>query len=161
MLCDLPSLSDIYVLYRIYLQNLNQTMREQTDVLIVGQGISGTFLSLELERAGISHLVIDERRPFSASRAAAGLINPVTGRRIVTTWMIDELLPFAVEVYGRLEGVLGHSFLQAATVTDFFPTAQMLLAFLQRLEEGGPYLRLPADDHAWDGVFYSDLGYGV
>ena len=82
------------------------------EVLIVGQGLCGTFLSLELERAGISHLVIDERRPFSASRAAAGLINPVTGRRIVTTWMIDELLPFAVEAYGRLEGVLGRSFLQ-------------------------------------------------
>jgi glycine/D-amino acid oxidase-like deaminating enzyme len=136
-------------------------MAEQTEVLIVGQGICGTFLSLELERAGISHLVIDERRPFSASRAAAGLMNPVTGRRIVTTWMIDALLPFAVEAYGRLEGVLGHSFLQAATVTDFFPTAQMRLAFLKRLEEDGAYLRLPEDDHAWDGVFYSELGYGV
>jgi glycine/D-amino acid oxidase-like deaminating enzyme len=143
------------------MQNLNQTMAEQTEVLIVGQGICGTFLSLELERAGISHLVIDERRPFSASRAAAGLINPVTGRRIVTTWMIDELLSFAVEAYGRLEGVLGQSFLQPATVTDFFPTAQMRLAFLKRLEEGGGYLRLPEDEHAWDNVFYYELGYGV
>ncbi len=136
-------------------------MAEKTELVIVGQGLCGTFLSLELERAGISHIVIDERRPFSASRAAAGLINPVTGRRIVTTWMIDELLPFAMETYGRLEGVLGHSFLQAAAVTDFFPTAQMRLAFLKRLEEDGAYLRLPEDDHAWDGVFYSELGYGV
>ncbi len=152
---------DIYVLYIIYLQNLNQTMAAQTEVLIVGQGICGTFLSLELERAGISHLVIDERRPFSASRAAAGLINPVTGRRIVTTWMIDELLPFAVEAYGQLKGVLGQSFSQPATVTDFFPTAQMRLAFLQRLQEGGAYLRLPSNDHAWDGVFYTELGYGM
>jgi glycine/D-amino acid oxidase-like deaminating enzyme len=143
------------------MQNLNQTMAEKTEVLIVGQGICGTFLSLELERAGISYLVIDERRPFSASRAAAGLINPVTGRRIVTTWMINELLPFAVEAYGRLEEVLGQSFLQAASVTDFFPTAQMRLAFLQRLKEGGAYLRLPEDEHAWDKIFYSELGYGV
>src|SRR3984957_6493135 len=155
-------ITPIFTFYlTLYLQNSNQTMAQQTEVLIVGQGICGTFLSLELERAGISHLVIDERRPFSASRAAAGLINPVTGRRIVTTWMIDELLPFAVEAYGQLDGVLGQWFLPGATVTDFFPAAQMLLAFLQRLEEGGPYLRLPADDHAWDGVFYSDLGYGV
>ena len=136
-------------------------MAEQTEVLIVGQGLCGTFLSLELDRAGISHLVIDEKRPFSASRAAAGLINPVTGRRIVTTWMIDELLPFAVEAYRRLEEVLGRSFMQPATVTDFFPTAQMRLAFLQRLEEGCAYLRLAKDEHAWDGVFYSELGYGV
>jgi glycine/D-amino acid oxidase-like deaminating enzyme len=136
-------------------------MAEQTELLIVGQGICGTFLSLELERAGVSHLVIDEQRPFSASRAAAGLINPVTGRRIVTTWMIDELLPFAVEAYGRLWGVLGNSFLQAASVTDFFPTAQMRLAFLRRLEEDGAYLRLPEDEHSWDGVFFSEFGYGV
>jgi hypothetical protein len=37
----------------------------------------------------------------------------------------------------------------------------MRLAFLNRLEEGGPYLRLPEDEHAWDGAFYSELGYGV
>jgi glycine/D-amino acid oxidase-like deaminating enzyme len=136
-------------------------MAEKTELVIVGQGLCGTFLSLELERAGISHIVIDEQRPFSASRAAAGLINPVTGRRIVTTWMIDELLPFAADAYGRLRGLLGSSFFEPATVTDFFPTAQMRLAFLRRLEEDGAYLRLPEDDHAWDSVFYSDLGYGV
>jgi glycine/D-amino acid oxidase-like deaminating enzyme len=136
-------------------------MAEKTELMIVGQGICGTFLSLELERAGISHLVIDEQRPFSASRAAAGLINPVTGRRIVTTWMIDELLPFAVEAYGRLRELLGSSFVEPATVTDFFPTAQMRLAFLQRLKEDGAYLRLPEDEHSWDGVFFSEFGYGV
>ena len=129
--------------------------------MIIGQGICGTFLSLELERAGITHLVIDERRPFSASRCAAGLINPVTGRRIVTTWMIDELLPFAQEAYGWLEEALGASFFEPASVTDFFPTAQMRLAFLNRLEEGAPYLHLPVDEHAWDNYFHFELGYGV
>jgi glycine/D-amino acid oxidase-like deaminating enzyme len=136
-------------------------MAEKTELVIVGQGLCGTFLSLELERAGISHIVIDERRLFSASRAAAGLINPVTGRRIVTTWMIDELLPFAVEAYGRLRGLFGSSFFEPVMVTDFFPTAQMRVAFLQRLEEGGAYLRLPEDDHAWDDCFRVELGYGV
>jgi glycine/D-amino acid oxidase-like deaminating enzyme len=152
---------DIYILYIIYLQNLNQTMAEKTELVIVGQGLCGTFLSLELERAGISHIVIDERRPFSASRAAAGLINPVTGRRIVTTWMIDELLPFAAEAYARLRGLFGSSFFEPAIVTDFFPTAQMRLAFLRRLEEGGAYLRLPKDEHAWDDCFHVELGYGL
>lgn len=136
-------------------------MAEKTELMIVGQGICGTFLSLELERAGISHLIIDEQRPSSASRAAAGLINPVTGRRIVTTWMIDELLPFAADAYGRLRESLGTSFFGPATVTDFFATAQMRLAFLRRLEEGGGYLRLPEDEHNWDDCFHSELGYGV
>ncbi|HWB94345.1 MAG TPA: FAD-binding oxidoreductase [Puia sp.] len=136
-------------------------MGRQTEVLIVGQGICGSFLSLELERAGIAHLVIDEAREFSASRAAAGLINPVTGRRIVTTWMIDELLNFAREAYGRLEAILGAAFFSQAAVIDFFPTAQMRLAFLKRLEEDASYLRMPVDEHDWDGCFYTEFGYGI
>jgi glycine/D-amino acid oxidase-like deaminating enzyme len=152
-------------------------MPKQVDVLIIGQGICGTFLSLELERAGLSYLVIDEvqtpdpdKRPgtvtqsgstFSASRAAAGLINPVTGRRLVTTWMIDELLAFAQERYGQLATVLEASFLEKAHVTDFFPTAQMRLAFLRRLEEDGSYLRLPENEQNWDSCFHYGLGYGI
>ena len=136
-------------------------MPKQVDVLIIGQGICGTFLSLELERAGLSYLVIDELRPFSASRAAAGLINPVTGRRLVTTWMIDELLAFAQERYGQLATMLGASFLEKVHVTDFFPTAQMRLAFLRRLEEDDSYLRLPENEQNWDSCFHYELGYGI
>src|SRR5262249_46009902 len=112
------------------------------EILIIGQGISGSFLHFELERAGVSHLVIDEVVPSTASRIAAGLINPVTGRRLVTTWMIDELLDLARGAYGRLEVLLGSTFWKPVEVADFFPTAQMRLAFLKRLEEDGAYLRL-------------------
>ncbi len=152
-------------------------MSKQVDVLIIGQGICGTFLSLELERAGLSYLVIDEAKTpgadigpgattqagpsFSASRTAAGLINPVTGRRLVTTWMIDELLAFARERYGELTTMLGASYLEKAQVIDFFPTAQMRLAFLRRLEEDGSYLSLPANEQDWDSCFHYELGYGI
>ncbi|HEY4290177.1 MAG TPA: FAD-binding oxidoreductase [Puia sp.] len=136
-------------------------MPKQVDVLIIGQGICGTILSLELERAGLSYLVIDESRPFSASRAAAGLINPVTGRRLVTTWMIDKLLTFAQERYGQLATVLGSSFLEKVHVTDFFPTAQMRLAFLRRLEEDGSYLSLPENEQNWSSCFHYELGFGI
>jgi glycine/D-amino acid oxidase-like deaminating enzyme len=136
-------------------------MAQRMDVLVIGQGICGTFLSMELERAGLSHLVIDEWRPDAASRAAAGVINPVTGRRLVTTWMIGQLLDLAAEAYQRMGGLLGSTFLEATSVVDFFPTVQMRLAFMRRLEEGGQYLQLPENEHAWDGFFHYDLGYGV
>src|SRR5579872_2803125 len=136
-------------------------MGRQIECLVIGGGICGSFLHLELERAGLSHIVIDEALPFSASRVAAGLINPVTGRRLVTTWMIDELLAFAQRAYGQLAGVYGSSFCQPAVVTDLFPTAQMRLAFLQRLEEGGPYLRLPKDEYALLDRFQYAFGYGL
>ena len=64
------------------------------DYIIVGQGICGTFLSWNLLKKGKSVLVIDEANPYSSSKVANGVINPVTGRRIVTVWMADELFPF-------------------------------------------------------------------
>ena len=136
-------------------------MSQQVDTLIIGQGICGTFLSLQLEMAGVSHLVIDELRPSSASRIAAGLINPVTGRRLVTTWMIDPLLAYAREAYGNLAAMLGNSFLSETSIADFFPTAQMRLAFLDRLQQDTTYLHLPADETRWNTCFHYGLGYGV
>jgi glycine/D-amino acid oxidase-like deaminating enzyme len=136
-------------------------MSQQVDTLIIGQGICGTFLSFQLEKAGVTHLVIDEARPFTASRIAAGLINPVTGRRLVTTWMIDELLVSAREAYGRLSDTLGSHFLTETSVTDFFPTAQMRLAFLDRIAEDATWLQLPADEVRWNACFHYELGYGT
>jgi len=136
-------------------------MAQPVEFLIIGGGICGSFLHLELDRAGVSHLVIDEAVSLTASRVAAGLINPVTGRRLVTTWMIDELLDFARGAYGLLEIELGSAFMRPVTVADCFPTAQMRLAFLKRLEEGGPYLRLPEEERDLLDRFQYDLGYGI
>jgi glycine/D-amino acid oxidase-like deaminating enzyme len=136
----------------------------QVDVLVVGQGICGTFLCRELDRAGLSFIVVDEDRGGGASRIAAGLINPVTGRRLVKTWMIDELLAGIPEAYGEPAGPKtgwrDGQWLRPARVVDFFPTPQMRLAFLKRVEEGGDYLALPADEGDWRGQFSYDFGYG-
>jgi len=133
----------------------------QTDVLIIGQGISGTFLSWWLERAGVSFLVIDEERPFTASKAAAGLINPVTGRRMVKTWMIDELLPFAQDSYVAFGRDLDISCIEQKEVVDFFPMPQMRHAFYDRLAEDPQYLRAPENEQAWNDYFNYPFGYGL
>ena len=74
----------------------------QVEFLIIGQGISGTFLSFYLHQNKRSFLVIDNPETTSASNVAAGIINPVTGRRIVDTWMIGEILPFAWHAYQQI-----------------------------------------------------------
>ena len=72
------------------------------DYLVIGQGISGTFLSYYLKKEGKSLLVIDDCRPNSSSRVAAGIINPVTGRRMVTVWLAGEILPNAAKAYAEI-----------------------------------------------------------
>jgi len=76
-------------------------------VLIVGQGLAGTFLAHYLRQAGMQVLIIDNRHQGCASVEAAGLINPVTGRYFAKSWRIDELLPFAREAYRHQEVLLG------------------------------------------------------
>ena len=74
----------------------------QIEFLIIGQGLCGTWVSYYLQKENRSFLVIDNNKPDSASRTAAGIINPVTGRRLVTVWMDDEILPFAWHAYNEM-----------------------------------------------------------
>lgn len=128
--------------------------------IIIGQGLAGTFLSYYLRKAGKKILVIDEPKPYTASKAASGVINPVTGRRIVTTWMIDKLMPFAVNAYTELEKELNTSFIQQRNVLDFHPTPQMQIAFDERLKEDDTYLQYPNNAEQWRNYFNYPFGIG-
>jgi glycine oxidase len=79
----------------------------QVDTLIVGQGLAGTLLAHFLIEAGQTVCVIDDDYPRAATRVAAGVINPVTGRRVVKSWRVDEFIPFARQTYQQLESLLG------------------------------------------------------
>ena len=60
--------------------------------------------------------VIDDAYERAASQVAAGLINPVTGRRYVKSWRVDDLLPFALDTYRTLEKKLGISVYQELNI---------------------------------------------
>lgn len=132
----------------------------QIDYLIVGQGLCGTWLSYYLQKAEQSFLIIDEQQPYSASKVAAGLVNPVTGRRIVKTWMIDELLPFVCEQYRQLGNELKIETITQKNIIDFFPTPQMKLAFDDRFTSDTQYLSKPVNQQEWNNFFNYDFGAG-
>ena len=131
------------------------------DFLIIGQGICGSFLSWELQKAGFSFMVIDDARRDTASKIASGIINPVTGRRIVKTWMIDELMPLAWNAYQEIGDWLGIKCIKEMAVLDFFSTPQMRLAFLDRFAVDQQFLSMPANDSDWNIYLHYDFGYGM
>ena len=131
-----------------------------TEFIIIGRGICGTWLSYYLQKEKRSFLVIDNNDPNSASRVAAGIINPVTGRRIVKTWMIDELLEFIVPAYIDLGNELGIKAIEQRSLIDFHPTPQMKLAFDDRLKENADFLFQPSDQNKYNKVFNYDFGFG-
>lgn len=133
----------------------------QTQVLIAGQGIAGTWLSYWLRQEAIDCMVIDAVNPSASSYKAAGIINPVTGRRIVTTWMIDELLPFAANAYAAIEQQLNINCFYPTTILDFFTTPQMRLAFEERIKQDSSYLQLPNHSTAYDDLIHPLFGHGA
>lgn len=130
-----------------------------TNYLIIGQGISGTFLSWYLEQAGASVIVMDENRSNTASRVAAGLINPVTGRRLVKSWMIDELMPFAWNAYSKIGNELHIDCIREASLKQFFNAPDMQDAFNKRSIEEPGYLCAPDNDD-WRQFFNYPFGWG-
>ena len=94
------------------------------DIIIVGQGICGTVLSSSLILQGQKVLVIDDGSNKAASKIASGVINPVTGRRIVKTWQIDAVMPAAVRIYQALEKKLDTSIVKQCKIIKIHPREQ-------------------------------------
>lgn len=132
----------------------------QVDYLVIGQGISGTMLSWFLHREGKSFLIIDDGSEFSSSKIAAGIINPVTGRRYAYTWMIDELMEFASDTYNEMGKELDNKFIFEKSIIDFFPSPQMRNAFIERLTENDTYLHSFPDQNHFNQYFNHDFGCG-
>jgi glycine/D-amino acid oxidase-like deaminating enzyme len=77
------------------------------DYLIVGQGLAGTILDFSFRKNGLHGVVIDNGHKNAASKVGAGVINPLTGRKYVKSWKIDDLLPRAREIYSQLSKLIG------------------------------------------------------
>lgn len=77
------------------------------DYLIVGAGVAGSLLAWHLQELGVSVLLVDRPNPAAASHVAAGIINPVTGRRIVKARYVDEIIAHARQFYTSFEQQVG------------------------------------------------------
>ncbi len=81
-----------------------------TEILIVGQGLAGSTLALQLHQAGIPFLLVDDPTISRSSRVAAGLFNPVVFRRMNLGWRTEECLPEAISFYRWAEKITGSTF---------------------------------------------------
>jgi len=83
---------------------------KEVDYIIVGFGIAGAALALQLRKRGFTVAIFDEPYEHQASRVAAGLFNPVTGKQMLRTWNADVLFPYLHDFYKDAERVTGSSF---------------------------------------------------
>jgi glycine/D-amino acid oxidase-like deaminating enzyme len=80
------------------------------DYIIVGQGLAGSCLTLQLLKQDKRILVIDRYDEHAATQVAAGLFNPITGRIMTKTWKADLLFPYLHRFYTDAERITGHQF---------------------------------------------------
>lgn len=97
----------------------------KVDYLIVGQGLAGSVLAMQLHIVGKRVGIIGSQENYS-SRIAAGLFNPVTGKNLSKTWMANEVFEQLHTFYTKAEQV---------TQTTFFHPTPIYRPFLSIEEQ--------------------------
>jgi glycine oxidase len=108
---------------------------KKVNALILGQGLAGTLLSFELMKRGLSVGVIDDGNPTAASRLAAGLVSPITGKRTALMWRADTLLARAAASYSELEFLLKKGFYFPMRLFRHYTSDEQRRLFRARKEE--------------------------
>jgi glycine/D-amino acid oxidase-like deaminating enzyme len=85
-------------------------MQAEPEYIIVGQGAAGSLLAWFLHAAGKNIQVYEHTNPHASSEVAAGIMNPITGRTFVKSWLYDQLQPFAHQCYQDIQQALGADF---------------------------------------------------
>jgi len=75
----------------------------EVDFIVVGAGVAGSLLALQLIEQGQSVVLFDDPKLPGSSHIAAGSINPITGRKFVKSWKIDQLIKSAERIYESIE----------------------------------------------------------
>ena len=107
------------------------------DYLVVGQGLAGTWLAHYLLQNGKKILLVDQHNPNSATNVAAGIVNPITGRKLVKSWLFDSLLPFAKIAYRQAETDLQAHFFEEAPIVWLLNDVAEINAFAMRSTDPG------------------------
>src|SRR5215510_7516015 len=132
----------------------------QVDYLIIGQGLCGTWMSWYLTKENRTFIIIDKDEPITPSKISAGIINPVTGRRMVRVWMAEQVLAFAHDAYADMGKFLDIIAISQKNLIEFFPNLHQRQVFLERTDEGENYLQSYPEQNQFNESFNYSLGCG-
>lgn len=104
--------------------------------LIIGQGLAGSLVGLALIENEQTVTIVDNANPQSASRVAAGLMNPISGQRMVLAPDVLRCLPFAIERYAQLSNLLHRSFYHTVPLLRLYQNKNDKDRYRSRKQDG-------------------------
>jgi glycine/D-amino acid oxidase-like deaminating enzyme len=119
------------------LDRISTLERKQVDCIIVGQGLAGSAIAAQFLLKGRKVLVIDEPSRNNSSIIAAGLFNPITGKKMNKTWLADDLFPYLSQFYKAIEDI---------TTTRFFYCLPIYRPFIN-IGEQNEWMSLSDESH--------------
>ena len=105
---------------KFYVLKLLLLLMKEIDYIIVGQGLAGSVLAFQLMEEDKKIVVIDENHSQTSSKIAAGLCNPVVFKRLTKSWLVECVLPLAVNFYRKQEQLLNNNFYQKVPIYKLF-----------------------------------------
>jgi glycine/D-amino acid oxidase-like deaminating enzyme len=108
-----------------------------------------------LLKKGKKICIIDNRHQSSSSKVAAGIINPITGRRYVKSWIFEELYDFALETYRELEEKFDIEIVEHRNILRVLANHQEVNDYYARSGQDGygKFMIESTDNDGYDAVF--------
>lgn len=130
---------------------------KQFDYIIIGQGIAGSVLAFQLQKIGKTVFIINKQQKFHSSSVAAGMYNPVSGKRMVLAWKWKEMLESGRNWYGQMEDFFSKKFLTEMPTYQCFASIKEQNDFSLKAEDELIMEHLNASPQKVDG-FKDELG---
>ena len=86
------------------------------DLIIVGLGLAGASVAIRALERNYKIAAFDDPRANRSSRVAAGMFNPITGKKLTKSWLADKLFPALHAFYPAVERLTRRRFFYPMTV---------------------------------------------
>lgn len=131
----------------------------ENKLVIVGHGLVGCSMAMTCFRRDIPFRLVGYTQAGEASMASSGLIAPITGRRYVKAWNIDEYVAKALEFYRWSETLFGKEYFFPVEIIRFLSTEEARRAWEKRLED--PEYDAYVSDKRYDILDAMHRPYGI
>ncbi len=109
--------------------------KQTYDALIFGGGLAGAMLAERFLASGKRPLLVNDPKLSQCSRVAAGLINPIGGKRLKLVWKAQTLIPIAKAYYEKLAAEHGRQFFHSRAIARLFSQPAESELWLKRLRD--------------------------